>query len=158
MNSTVPAASGAALTLVERYFRFCLVGGTGVVVDMAMLWVLASPSGLGWNLSLGKTVAAELALLNNFLWNDLWTFHGVGGDRGGWTRRLLRLGKFNLICAAGIGLSVLLLNFQVVQLHWNVYVANLVSIFVVSIWNFVMNLKFGWNTWARMTARRSDGR
>ena len=132
-------------SLLRRYLRFCVVGGTGIVVDMAILWWLASPE-LGWNLSLSKVVAAELAILNNFLWNDLWTFRGLGAVRNTWRARLGRLAKFNLICVAGIGLSVLLLNVQVYRLQMNLYVANLASIVVVSIWNFFMNVQFGWNS------------
>ena len=52
---------------VERYFKFCVVGGAGMLVDMGILWLIVSL--LGWNLSLGKVLAAEAAIVNNFLWN-----------------------------------------------------------------------------------------
>jgi dolichol-phosphate mannosyltransferase len=129
---------------VWRYGQFCLVGGTGVVVDMGVLWALASPAMLGWNLSLSKVLAAEVAIFNNFLWNDLWTFRGLSASRNDWRARWARLGKFNLICVAGIGWSVLLLNLQAYALDMNVYVANLVAIVIVSLWNYFMNLRFGW--------------
>lgn len=58
--------------------------------------------------------------------------------------RLARLVKFNLICLAGIGWSVLLLNVQVYGLGLNVYLANLIAIVLVSLWNFLLNLRFGW--------------
>jgi len=54
-----------------------------------------------------------------------------------------------LICLAGIGWSVLLLQAQVAGLGMNVYLANLISIVAVSVWNFGMNLKFGWNAASR---------
>ncbi len=128
---------------VVRYLQFCLVGATGVAVDMVLLWLLGSPTGLGCNLSLSKVLAAEAAILNNFLWNDLWTFRGLGAGSD-WHSRFVRLGKFNLICVAGIALSVLLLNAQVYGLGMNLYLANLSSIFVVSFWNFYLTLRFGW--------------
>jgi dolichol-phosphate mannosyltransferase len=111
---------------------------------MGVLWVLASPAVLGWNVSVSKVVAAEVAIFNNFLWNDCWTFHGLGTAQSDWRRRGRRLGKFNLICLAGIVWSVLLLNAQVYGLGINVYVANSVAIVIVSFWNFWMNLRFGW--------------
>lgn len=43
------------------------------------------------------------------------------------------------------GLSVLLLNVQVYWLNMNEYLANFISIVLVSLWNFFMNVKFGWN-------------
>lgn len=138
-------SDGAVGLLLKRYARFCIVGGTGVAVDMSLIWLLASPGLLGWNLSLSKVIAAEVAIFNNFVWNDLWTFQGLGAERNHWRRRLVHLAKFNLICLAGIGLSVLLLNAQVYGLHLNVYLANFISIVLVSLWNFFVNLRFGWN-------------
>jgi putative flippase GtrA len=31
---------------VERYFKFCVVGGTGMLVDMGVLWLIVSLLGL----------------------------------------------------------------------------------------------------------------
>lgn len=124
--------------------RFCVVGASGMGVDMAMLWLLADPQMLGWNLTLSKVLAAEAALVNNFVWNELWTFRGLAGGAGGWRGRLARLAKFHLICLAGIGWGVLLLQAQVAGLGLNVYLANFLAIVAVSLWNFALNLKFGW--------------
>ncbi len=138
-----PGKWGIAL----QYVKFCLVGGSGVVVDMGVLHFLASPGWLGWNLTLSKVLAAEVAMFNNFLWNDGWTFrYGQGKERCNWRSWFRRLAKFNLICTAGIVLSVGLLNLQVHWLGVNVYLANFVSIVAVSFWNFFLNRRFGWGT------------
>ncbi len=131
--------------LWKRYVKFCVVGGTGIVVDMGVLHLLASSAMLGWNLSLSKTIAAETAIFNNFLWNDLWTFRGMATGRHSPSQRLIRFLKFNLICLSGIALSLLLLNIQVHGLRWNLYLANFIAIVLVSLWNFLLNLKFGWS-------------
>ena len=47
----------------RRYAQFCVVGGSGVVVDMGVLYLLADPRMLGWNLTLSKVIAAEVAIL-----------------------------------------------------------------------------------------------
>jgi dolichol-phosphate mannosyltransferase len=138
------AGTTIGVRVLRRYVQFCLVGGSGLAVDMAILWLLADTAMLGWNLNLSKVVAAEVAIVNNFAWNDLWTFRGLGVERSLWWSRLLRFAKFNLICLAGIALSVALLNAQVRWLGMNVYLANFISIVTVSVWNFLMNLKFGW--------------
>jgi dolichol-phosphate mannosyltransferase len=130
--------------MLKRFIQFGLVGGTGVLVDMTVLVLLADPRTLGWNLSVSKAIAAEVAILNNFIWNDLWTFRDLSADQPGWRSRSNRFGKFNLICLAGIALNILVLNLEVHWLDINVYVANLAAIFVVSLWNFWMNLRFGW--------------
>jgi dolichol-phosphate mannosyltransferase len=128
--------------LFRRYAQFCVVGGSGVAVDMGLIWLLADPRALGWNLTLSKVLAAEVAIVNNFLWNDVWTFRGCAA--GGWGPRRNRFVKFNLICSVGIVWSVLLLNLQVYGWHWNVYFSNFMAIVLVSVWNFWLNAKFGW--------------
>jgi dolichol-phosphate mannosyltransferase len=131
--------------LLRRYVQFCLVGGSGVVVDMAFIYLLASPTMLGWNLSLSKVAAAEIAIVNNFVWNDLWTFRGLGAAADSWPERAGRFLKFNLICTVGIGWGVVFLNVLVYRLGLNVYLANFLSIVLVSLWNFFLNLRFGWS-------------
>jgi dolichol-phosphate mannosyltransferase len=131
------------VTLIQRYGKFCVVGGTGMLVDMGMLWLMVSL--LGWNLSLGKVLAAESAIVNNFLWNDRWTFRARRSDTPWRSRRLKRFLKFNLICLTGIVWSVLLINLQVYGLRLNVFLANFVAITLVSLWNFFMSERFGWS-------------
>jgi dolichol-phosphate mannosyltransferase len=70
------------------------------------------------------------------------------------------LGKFNLICTAGIFLSVTLLTVQVHRFNVNAYLANLISIVAVSVWNFLMNQRFAWsnaNTSRRPVSSRVEG-
>jgi len=71
-----------------QFIKFCCVGGSGVVVDMAVLALLADPRFLGWNVLLSKVCAAEAAMINNFIWNELWTFRPpslapIGGEGRG---------------------------------------------------------------------------
>jgi dolichol-phosphate mannosyltransferase len=129
--------------LFKRYLRFGVVGVSGVAVDMAALFVLADPRMLGLNLSLSKALAAEIAIFGNFTWNELWTFRDLAVDCS-WRARMVRFGKFNSICLAGIGLSVLLINVQTRCFQMNMYLGNLLAILIVSVWNFGMNMKFGW--------------
>jgi dolichol-phosphate mannosyltransferase len=143
-NVEMRGASPSLVLVLKRYFRFGLVGASGIAVDMAALFVLADPRMLGLNLSLSKALAAEIAIFGNFTWNELWTFRDLAVDDS-WSARTFRFGKFNLICLAGIGLSVLLLNLQTRYFQMNMYLGNLVAILIVSIWNFGMNLRFGWS-------------
>lgn len=132
-------------TTFRRFLQFYLVGATGVLVDMAVLFILANAPTLHWDLPLSKLIADETAMVNNFIWNEVWTFRDLSAGETGRRARLKRLAKFNLICTAGIAMNVVLLTFQVRTLEINLYIANLISIFLVSIWNFGMNLKFGWS-------------
>jgi dolichol-phosphate mannosyltransferase len=131
-------------SVFARYVRFGLVGVSGIVVDMGFLFLLADHRMLALNLSLSKAISAEIAIINNFVWNEMWTFGDISAVQNHWGSRLSRFAKFNLICLAGIGLSILLLNLQVRFVSLNVYLANLIAIVIVSFWNFGLNLKFGW--------------
>jgi dolichol-phosphate mannosyltransferase len=131
-------------TLPPRFPRFAVVGFTGVLVDMGLLFLLSDSRAFGWGLTRSKVLAAEAAIVNNFLWNDAWTFGDLAKKLGGGRARLKRFAKFNLICAMGLALSVLLLSLQVDILHVNRYVANGVAIVLVTAWNFWMNKAFSW--------------
>jgi len=131
-------------TLPARFPRFAAVGLSGVGVDMALLFLLSDRHALGWGLTQGKLLAAEAAIVNNFVWNDAWTFRDMATKLGGGTARLKRFARFNLICAMGLALSVLLLALQVDVLGINRYVANAVAIALVTAWNFWMNKAFSW--------------
>lgn len=160
------AAGGAGMTTasfkplfperVSQFIKFCLVGGSGTLVDMGVLFVLADPRTLALNIAFSKVCAAEVALVNNFLWNELWTFRSpnflppsdgetarVRGFHFG-SPRLRRFLFFNAICGLGIVFAVCLLHLFHNLLGWNLYLSNLLTIGLVTLWNFGMNARFNW--------------
>ncbi len=142
MNATI-CKTGGWLRL-GQFIKFCLVGGSGVLVDMAVLYVLADPKMLVWNVTLAKLCSAEAAMLNNFLWNELWTFKNSKAIETTKSGVIGRLVKFHAICGIGILLAVLLLHVFYTCLSINLYTANLLAIVLVTIWNFGMNAVFNW--------------
>ncbi len=132
------------LSLSSRFIQFCLVGLTGVVVDMGFLFLFSDPAMLGWPLTRSKIIASELAIVNNFLWNDFWTFGDVSRRQPGKRQRIKRFIKFNIVCLAGLILNVILLNVFFNIFGLNRYLANFLAIIVVTLWNFWVNLKLSW--------------
>jgi dolichol-phosphate mannosyltransferase len=130
-----------------RFVKFCFVGGGGVVVDMGVFYLLHDAKHLAMTYQWAKVWAAETALVNNFVWNELWTFRDTAAAA---QRRLplvfQRLVKFHLICGAGILWAVGLLSLFHGGLGINVYVANLLAILVVTVWNYWLNARFNWRT------------
>src|SRR5882724_4555189 len=59
---------------ITQFTKFCLVGGSGLFVDMGILYLLADPGCLRLNVTVSKIAAAEIAMINNFVWNEFWTF------------------------------------------------------------------------------------
>jgi dolichol-phosphate mannosyltransferase len=131
----------------RRLGLFLLVGLSGVVVDMAVLYLLHHDLGLA--LTRSKIVAGEVAIINNFLWNDRWTFGDVSRRQQGNRQKLRRFIKFNLVCLMGLVLNVIILNtlYNLLMLK-NVpngaYLANFIAIACVTLWNFWINVKLSW--------------
>ncbi len=131
-----------SLLPVGRFLRFGAVGFSGVFVDIGVYYLLRTFLELG--LTRSAIVSAEVAILNNFLWNELWTFGDISRRQPGKRQRLKRLLKFNLVCLAG-----LVLNVSIVNLLFNIfaideYIAKIVAIAVVTLWNFWINFKLSW--------------
>ena len=125
-----------------KFLRFGIVGFSGVFVNMGVLYVLRDI--LNWELTRSLIVAAELAILSNFLWNDLWTFGDISKRQPRKRQRFKRLLKFNTLCLIGLILNVLLVNLMFNVFGMNEYLANLIAIAAVTLWNFWINMKLSW--------------
>ncbi len=125
-----------------KFFRFGVVGFSGVFVNMGVLYVLRNS--LNWELTRSLIVAAELAIISNFLWNDVWTFGEISKRQPGKRQRFKRLLKFNVICLMGLIMNVLLVNLLFNVFSMNEYLANLIAIAAVTMWNFWINTKLSW--------------
>ena len=137
------------LLKTSTFMRFCIVGASGTLIDTTMLFLLSDPRTLNWNLTGSKIIAAELALTNNFIWNDLWTFGKFCSRQNTFRQRARRFLKFNLLCSVGIILNLIILNIGFKVFHVNRYIANLSAIFVVTFWNYNTNRKLSWRTTAK---------
>jgi dolichol-phosphate mannosyltransferase len=127
---------------IARFLRFGFVGLSGVGIDMGLLYLFHTI--WGFALTRSAIFAAEFAILNNFFWNDRWTFGDLAKQQRSVGKALKRLLKFNLVCLMGVVLKILLLNLLYNQLGINAYLANLVAIAIVTVWNFWINLKLNW--------------
>ncbi len=122
---------------VTRLCKFLVVGGTGVLVNSLALLVLYHQAHLP--LVVASTLSVELAILNNFCWNDRWTF----GRRN---YSLSRFAQFNLVSLGGLAITTFTL--WVLVCHLNVYylAANLLGIGLATAWNFAANLFWTWRS------------
>jgi len=121
-----------------RVLKFCIVGSTGIIVNMGVLYVLKEY--VGFPLMVASFIAIELSIANNFLWNDWWTFHQKYNKDGG----LTRLFRFHMISIAGIVINMGIL-FSLTNMFGVYYmVANMVGILCGFIWNFMANRRLTW--------------
>ncbi len=124
-----------------RIFKFAVVGGIGFFVNMFFLWLFTEIFGLFYILS--SILAIFLAMLNNFIWNDIWTWRGRGEP--GVKPFFVRLLKFCLVAslAGYVGnLGILWILTHFFGLHYmisNVFgiaVGTLVNYFLNNYWTF----------------------
>ena len=73
----VPNIRAARRADWEQLVRFCVVGATGFVVNLAVYTALLR--GLGVHYLAAATCSFLVAVTNNYTWNRLWTFRGQRG-------------------------------------------------------------------------------
>lgn len=130
---------------VGRFLRFGTVGFSGVFVDMAVFWLLITFLGpIGMTPVVATILSAEVAVVNNFIWNDRWTFKDQSQQQPGWRARVKRFGKFNVLCLVGIVLQGTLVGLMSRLPGIPPIAAKLLAIALVMLWNFWINLKLNW--------------
>jgi dolichol-phosphate mannosyltransferase len=90
----------------STFFKFCVVGASGVVIDMGLPYVLSDRHSLGLGLTRSKIIAAEVALGWNFLFNEFWTFRAASAEQPSAAARVRRFLAFNAICSVGLLLKL----------------------------------------------------
>ncbi|MFZ9296951.1 MAG: GtrA family protein [Hylemonella sp.] len=133
-----------------RFVRFALVGASGTVVNLLVLFTAhellfraLEPSGSKPYFSLALAIA--VATVNNFSWNRLWTWsdrqHATALQEGRRLRKrslLAQLGQYATASWIGILLQyVLTLALMHLGLHY--LLANLIAIAIASVSNFITN-------------------
>lgn len=146
----------AAVSVFSRYVKFCVVGLSGMGIDMTILYLLASPGHAGLSLTVAKAAAAQMAICNNFLWNEIWTFRAVRRSAGR-KARIARFLRFNMISLSGAALSILILHVLVYALGIHLLAANFLAIVLVSVLTFWINLRFGWKQPPPLSSQNRGG-
>lgn len=124
-----------------RLLRFSLVGGSGVLVNNAILLALVEP--LRVPPVLAAAVATECAIASNFMLNDRWTFGDLAGaNRAPWPRRFA---SYNLLTLGGLLLSVGVLAALHELAGLQYLLANLVGICAGTLWNYSSNHNWTWS-------------
>ena len=141
------------LPVSPRFFRFCVVGGSGVAVNLAVLWLtlaLLPPARGAWQTRMAQATGILVSIVTNFLLNDRWTW----GDRksGGARCWLQRLGMFYLVSAAA---ALLQWSCSVALHEWLglwIFLAQALGVVLAMGINFTMN-----HQWTFRHRRDRDG-
>lgn len=136
----------------RRWLVFNVVGTAGIVVQLALLgWLLAA----GLDYLVATALAVEVAVLNNFLWHELWTWRDRTVSDAG--RTVFRLVRFNAtVGTISIAQNLIFMRVLVGHLDIHPLVGNAISIGVCGLANFAVSelFVFGRPTpcWRRVAA------
>ena len=145
-TSVKPGGDHAQPSTLLRWLKFNLVGGLGIVVQFAALFLLKSV--LHFNYLAATALAVEAAVLHNFVWHERFTWAertqpvapGGNGMQPSWRRSLPRLLRFHLANGAvSILGNLALMKLMVGQGHMNYLVANAIAIALCSLANFLVS-------------------
>jgi dolichol-phosphate mannosyltransferase len=136
--------------LAIRYIKFGMVGASGTVVNILVLYLgheylfqsLEGPQGKPYA---SLALAIALATVNNFTWNRLWTWadrvtHApleAGLETPPPSSLAAQLAKYALASLFGSGLQYVLTLWLTHSMHY--MLANLIAIIIASLSNFLAN-------------------
>lgn len=125
-----------------RAARFISVGFSGAVVNLFFYRLLvAIPAWTVWEAATG---AAAVAILNNFIWNERFTFPEAQKASPGMGSGMRRLLMFTLISLVGLVLNVGAVEVLVAIMHLSWVLGVVAGIVVAGAWNFFANANITW--------------
>lgn len=113
-----------------EFIRFCIVGGTGFLINFALLYLLNQV--LGVYIVIAQFIGAEIALFSNFILHHNWTYKSHKVEK---TKHALII-QFHLTTWPAILGSVAMVSLSVKVFHLSNFVALLISSAISLIWNF----------------------
>jgi len=121
-----------------RFALFAFVGGIGLLLHMAVLWLALTVAEVSFNWA--QAIAAVAAMTSNFFINNLFTYR----DRRLQGLAVLRgLLTFYAICALGAVANVGIASYLFSQNEvW--WLAGLAGVVVGSVWNYAISSVFTW--------------
>jgi putative flippase GtrA len=142
-------------SMLVRWCKFNLVGGIGIVVQFAALFLLKSV--LHFNYLAATAIAVEAAVVHNFVWHEQFTWADRTkadrtkldrkfrerpdfGWRSAFSAAIKRLLRFNLTNGAvSIFGNLALMKIMVGVGHMNYLLANAIAITLCSLANFLVS-------------------
>ena len=121
-----------------RFIGFSLIGGSGIVVHMVVLWILFRL--LGTSFITGQAVATLVAMTTNFFLNNILTYRDLRLRRWqllrGWLSFVL---AFSIGAIANVGIATYL--FQA-ESYW--IISAFAGILVGAVWNYAVTAAYTW--------------
>jgi putative flippase GtrA len=135
-SSAPEFGSSRATSIPVRWLKFNFVGGIGIIVQFAALFLLKGV--LHFNYLAATAIAVEAAVVHNFVWHEQFTW--ADRIKSSWRRTPCRFLRFHLANGALSLLGNLALMKVMVGLgHLNYLMANAIAIALCSLLNFLVS-------------------
>lgn len=117
-----------------KFLKFGVVGFSGVFVDFGLTYLCKEK--LKIQKYIANAIGFTCAATSNYFLNRTWTFHSQNPEIA------IEYSQFLAISLIGLLINTLVIWLLVSKTRANFYLAKLAAIFIVTIWNFVVNLNF----------------
>lgn len=126
----------------KTWMSYATVGFSGASIHLATLLFLVTNQ--RWRVALALPVAIQLALLNNFTWNRLFTFRRLPSPRSIPGEKLLAgFARYERVCIPGALLNSLL-TLMFLRLDFSLLAAASIGVLGGGCWNLFFNVPAIW--------------
>ena len=120
--------------LIIKFFKFGVVGASGVIVDFGITWLLKEKAKI--NQYIANSTGFGCAVLSNYVLNRVWTFHIHYSAIG------MQFTKFFVVALIGLGMNNALIYWFNERQKLSFYLSKAIATAIVMVWNFGANYLF----------------
>jgi dolichol-phosphate mannosyltransferase len=124
-----------------RFLVFALVGGLGLGVHLAVLWLCLNVT--QHNFELSQATATGVAIVGNFTLNNWLTYYDRRLTGWGFIRGLL---SFSLVCSVGAVANISIATLLFTHQHSIWWVAGIVGAAMSLVWNYAVTSALTWRS------------
>ena len=125
--------------LSKNFISFCLIGSSGVIVQLTVTYVLVKKIGFDFNYSIPFSVL--VAAISNYVFNNIFTFRKNRLKGFSMVKGLI---KFLLIISIPSLANILISTYFYELISNNIFWAQIFGITIAVIWNFLISSRFIW--------------
>jgi len=125
---------------VLRFVKFCLVGGSGTLLNISLLWLLTELAGLPYLVS--AVIGIETSIITNYILHTFITF----ADRRSTSMNILfrRLLKYNLASLGGLALNMVTLWLLTEKAGLYYLLSHVCGVALSTLWRYFFSSRWAW--------------